>query len=388
MRIITVLDSYPPDLNGGAYFTHRLALELQKRGHDVLVICPSRSLRQAYTTYQGVHLYRVRSWPVWIYRQFRVCWPVFIRQGIEQAIKTFQPDVIHLQGKFFLGSLCFRLGKKRQIPMIATNHFMPENFFHYTHLPHCLKPWFARRCWRPILEMLHQVDAVTTPTKTAAALLERLDNRCHVHAISCGVNLNVFRPHQEAHLLRERLCLPNKPTLLYCGRLDQEKNLDQVITAFAKARQHVDAHFVLTGTGAYESQLKQQVTQSGMTSHVTFAGHLSDAEYPLVYGLANCFVMASTAELQSIVTLEAIASGLPILAVKAMALPELVQSGINGYLFAENDVESLSDLLVNMLSNPEKCQIMGAASRQLAHQHRIEHTLEQYEALYRKVSQS
>lgn len=107
--------------------------------------------------------------------------------------------------------------------MVATNHFMPENFFHYTHLPSYLKPWFARRCWRPILDMLRQVDAVTTPTKTAAALLEALDNRFPVHAISCGVNLNVFRPHQEARPLRLRLGLPNKPTLLYCGRLDQEK---------------------------------------------------------------------------------------------------------------------------------------------------------------------
>ncbi|MCW8399148.1 glycosyltransferase [Legionella sp. PATHC038] len=388
MRVITVLDSYPPDLNGGAYFTHRLALQLQQRGHEVLVICPSRSVRQEYTTYQGVHLYRVRSWPVWIYRQFRVCWPLFIRKGIEQAIRTFQPDVIHLQGRFFLGGICFRLGKKLQIPMVATNHFMPENFFHYTHLPSYLKPWFARRCWRPILDMLRQVDAVTTPTKTAAALLEALDNRFPVHAISCGVNLNVFRPHQEARPLRLRLGLPNKPTLLYCGRLDQEKNLPMVITAFAQARNHVDAHFVLTGTGAYESHLKQHVAQLGMTQHVTFAGYLSDAEYPFIYGLADCFVIASTAELQSIVTLEAIASGLPILAANAMALPELVQPGINGYLFAENDVEGLSQLLMNMLSNQAQCQAMGRASRQLALQHDIEHSLEQYEALYRKVSRS
>lgn len=388
MRIVTVLDSYPPDLNGGAYFTHRLALQLQQRGHDVLVICPSRSLRQEYTTYQGVPLYRVRSWPVWMYRQFRVCWPVFIQQGIEQAITTFQPDVIHLQGKFFLGSICFRLGKKLKIPMVATNHFMPENFFHYTHLPQVLKPWFARRCWHPILDMLSQVDAITTPTKTAAALLEQLDNRHAVHAISCGVNLNVFRPHQEADSLRHRLGLPNKPTLLYCGRLDQEKNLPMVLTAFTKARRHIDAHFVLTGTGAYESHLKQQVAQLGITRHVTFTGYLSDAEYPLIYGLADCFVIASTAELQSIVTLEAIASGLPILAANAMALPELVQSGVNGYLFSEHDVEALSHLLVTMLSNQEQCQIMGKASRQLALKHDIEHTLDQYEELYSKVSQS
>jgi 1,2-diacylglycerol 3-alpha-glucosyltransferase len=388
MRIVIVLDSYPPDLNGGAYFTHRLALQLQQRGHDVLVICPSLSLRQEYSSYQGVNLYRVRSWPVWIYRKFRVCWPLFIHQGIEKAIRTFQPDIIHLQGRFFLGSICFRLGKKLQIPMVATNHFMPENFFHYTHLPSSLKSWFANLCWRPILDMLNQVDAVTTPTKTAAALLKTLDNRLFVHAISCGVNLKVFRPHQDAQALRYRLCLPNKPTLLYCGRLDQEKNLPMVISAFAKALCHVDAHFVLTGTGAYESKLKQQVTHLGITGNVTFTGYLADEEYPLVYGLADCFVIASTAELQSIVTLEAIASGLPILAANAVALPELVQSGVNGYLFSDNDVQGLSQLIIKILSNRELCQIMGHASHQLALQHDIGHTLDQFEELYQQVRQS
>ena len=142
MRILTVLDSYPPDLNGGAHFTHRLAKNLIEFGSEVLVICPSRSLKQGYDNHEGVPLYRVRSWRTGIYQNFRVCWPIGIKNGIAKAIAAFQPDVIHLQGKFFLGNICHQIGLQLKIPMVATNHFMPENFFHYSLLPKRFEPWF------------------------------------------------------------------------------------------------------------------------------------------------------------------------------------------------------------------------------------------------------
>lgn len=388
MRIITVLDSYPPDLNGGAYFTHRLAYHLKKQGQDVLVICPSRSVHQGYSDYEGVHLYRVRSWPIFLYKNFRICWPFFIKKRIKDVIEQFKPDVIHLQGKFFLGGICFRLGQSMNIPMVATNHFMPENFFHYTHLPASFKPWFARLCWRPIIDMLHQVNAITTPTKKAVDLLVCVDSTLKVRAISCGVDLNRFRPLQDATLLRQQLNIPNKPTLLYCGRLDKEKNIPYILDAFTKACSLVDAHCVITGTGAYQAQLKKRVQELGIANQVTFTGYLSDAQYPCVYGLADCFVIASTAELQSIVTLEAIASGLPILAIDAMALPELVTHGINGFLFPEENVQLLSDYIVQLLSNPEKAKAMGEASRQLALTHDIENTILEYETLYKEISKT
>lgn len=385
MRIITVLDSYPPDLNGGAYFTHRLASLLQKRGHEILVICPSKTGKQAYQEYDGVRLYGARSWPVFLYKNFRVCLPFFIKKGILNAIQNFKPDLIHIQGKFILGGICYRAGKKMGLPLIATNHFMPENFFHYTKLPKRFEPWFNRTCWRIIVDMLSQVDAVTTPTQTAAQLLKKAHLRKEVHAISCGVDLQKFKPGQDAQQIRQRFSIPEKPILLYTGRLDQEKNLSMVMHAFQAARQHVDAHFVLTGHGAERRHLEHLVQTLGLKEHVTFTGYLTDDDYPKVHGLAQCFVNACPVELQSIVALEAIASGLPLLAVNAMALPELVSPGVNGYLFAENDVSTLSKYLIELLTDPNKSHQMGRASRQLAEQHDIQQTIERYEALYREI---
>ncbi len=388
MRIITVLDSYPPDLNGGAYFTHRLALALQKKGHQLLVICPSRSLKQGYSDYEGVRLFGVRSWPVLIYKNFRIAWPIFIKKGIEQVIKAFNPDVIHLQGKFFIGGMSYRLGKKMGIPLIATNHFMPENFFHYTYLPQNYTQWFNKKCWSIVLEMLNNVDIVTTPTETAAQLLYKEHIQKKVHVISCGVDLQKFRPHQDAEFLRKRYKIPQKPILLYTGRLDKEKNLDFVLQAFSHACKNIDAHFVIVGRGAEQSRLERLVSTLDLKKQVTFTGYLSDEDYPKIHSLAECFVNAGTAELQSIVALEAIASGLPLLGAQAMALPELIIPGTNGYLFKPGDLSNLTQQLITIFSNHEQRKQMAIESRLIAKKHDLNKTVEHYEQLYQEIVKS
>lgn len=385
MRILTVLDSYPPDLNGGAYFTHRLALGLQKKGHEVLVLCPSQTLKQGYREYEGVRLFGVRSWPVLIYKNFRVAWPIFIKKAIHTAIKEFQPDLIHLQGKFFIGGISYRLGKEMGIPLIATNHFMPENFFHYTYLSSKYKQWFNKKCWAIVLEMLNNVDKVTTPTETAAQLLRKERCKNEVHVISCGVNLKQFHPYQEAEFLRQRYQIPHKPILLYSGRLDKEKNLEFALNAFAQACKQIDLHFVIVGRGAERKHLESLCLTLGIQSKVTFTGYLSDEDYPKIHGLADCFINAGTAELQSIVALEALASGLPLLGAQAMALPELIVHGKNGYLFKPGDLHELTQQLITVFTQHEHRKLMRVESRRIAEQHDLNKTIEQYEYLYQEI---
>lgn len=385
MRILTVLDSYPPDLNGGAYFTHRLAHGLVGRGHDVLVVGPSRGLGEGEFRHEGVRVYGARSWPAVVYPSFRICWPLFIESGVKRALARFRPDVIHLQGKFFLGGICYREGKRLGIPMVATNHFMPENFFHYTHLPAAFLQPFKRWSWDIVLEMLSDVDAVTTPTQRAASLLGEVGLKRTVLPISCGVDCGRFKPGRNADALRKRLGVPMKSTVLYTGRLDREKNLDVVFDAMAQVRKVLDAHLIVTGNGSEREKLAAQAMRLGIERHVTFAGYLADDIYPDVHALADCFVQAGDAELQSIVALEAIASGLPLIAADAMALPELVDDGVNGYLFPPGDVSMLAARLVDVLSRSEQQRAMGLASRARALEHDIAHTVSAYEQLYREV---
>ncbi|MGI0119437.1 glycosyltransferase [Zooshikella sp. RANM57] len=385
MKILTVLDSYPPDLNGGAYFTHRLAQSLVHRNHDVLVICPSRTMKSCYDTYEGVNLFRVRSFPALIYKNFRVCWPIFIRKEIEKAILKFNPEVIHLQGRFFLGDICSKVGEKFHIPMVATNHFMPENFFHYTHLPLKVEKYFNELAWLWVKKMFEKAVLYSTPTKTAAELLRKLNLPGEILPISCGVDLEIFKPREKNTLLAKRFGLKNIPTVLYAGRLDKEKNIDTIIYAIKEVNKTVECQLIITGVGNEYNEILKLVKKLAIDDKVYFTKYLSNAEYPHVFSLVDCFIHAGTAELQSIVTLEAVASGLPIVAANAMALPELVIEGDNGFLFEPHDYKQAAACLLKIIKDNNLITKIKERSRCLAYKHSIQKTTECYEKLYLKA---
>lgn len=383
MRILQVLDSYPPDLNGGAYFTHRLSRQLVQMGHEVLVVCPSRGLGTHYDHFEGVPLLRVRSYPAVLYGNFRVCWPLWIRGSIESAIDRFQPQVIHLQGRFFLGNVVMWHGARNGIPMVVTNHFMPDNFFHYTGLPERLRDPFNRKAWAWVKEMFDLAQVWSTPTASAASLL-RSNGFVEkpIHAVSCGVDLERFfpRPKSAAHGLN--VPQSSLPTILYAGRLDKEKNLPLVLQAVAVLQKTLPCRLLIVGTGARRSHLESLAESLGISERVHFSGYLTDDDYPLAFALGDCFVHAGTAELQSIVTLEALASGLPIVAARAVALPELVDEQRNGFLFDAGNVGQLCNGLLRVLGDPFLNHQFRAHSRTIASRHSLAATASTYCALY------
>jgi glycosyltransferase involved in cell wall biosynthesis len=118
-----------------------------------------------------------------------------------------------------------------------------------------------------------------------------------------------------------------------------------------------------------------------------FTGFVDDADLPGAYAAADVFVNAGTAELQSLVTLEAMASGLPVLGAQASALPHLVHHEHNGYLFPPGDADALADHLITVLSNPVKAKTMGVRSRAIAGQHDVAATVAAFERLYAMRSQ-
>jgi len=386
MKIVQVLDSYPPDLNGGAYFTHRLSKELTEMGHEVLVICPSRSRSTHEDVYDGVSLFRVRSYPALLYKNFRVCLPYGIKDTIAQTLDRFDPDVVHLQGRFVLGAICMRYAEVKKIPMVATNHFMPENFFHYTGLPIFLRDFFARISWRWVKGMFDKAQIWTTPTQSAAELLRANGFLAKpIHAISCGIDLTRFKPRRKDANPSPFVPTSPLPTLLYAGRLDKEKNIPVVLRALQLVLKQKPCRLVIVGDGAEKKVLTALVLQLGLEQHVFFCGYLSDDEYPTIFGVADCFVHAGTAELQSIVTLEAVASGLPVVAARAVALPELVHHGINGFVFEPFDEHEAANLILKILNNSALQNQMQQASLRLAQEHSIHTTGQRFTDLYKQL---
>jgi glycosyltransferase involved in cell wall biosynthesis len=166
---------------------------------------------------------------------------------------------------------------------------------------------------------------------------------------------------------------------LFVGRLDPEKNVDQLVRALIHAP---DVHADIVGDGSCRAQLHDLAHEIGVADRVTFHGVVTDAELVHAYRSSHIFCMPGTAELQSIATLEAMAAGLPVVAADAMALPHLVRPGRNGYLYRPGNASELGTYLSILAGNPDRRTAMGAAGRRIAAEHSITRTLDTFGRIY------
>ncbi|MEV8637699.1 glycosyltransferase [Streptosporangium sp. NPDC051023] len=382
-RVLIATDTYPPDVNGTSYFTHRLACGLAERNNEVYVVCTSDEGPARIEHVDGVTIHRLRSAPLLVHPTMRFSVPT----RLDRLMDELTPDVVHVQGHFVVGRAAISAARRAGVPVIATNHFMPDNLFQFAHIPGPLRERAANLAWRDFNRIFSRVDRVTTPTKIAAGLLTGRRFTRSVEAVSCGIDLERFHPHAEPKAwARKAFDLPDRDTVLFVGRLDEEKRLDELIRALPYVLNETDAQIALVGTGGQRAVLEKLAHRIGVGERVFFLGFVPDETIPQVYAAADVFAMPSIAELQSIATLEAMATALPVVAADAMALPHLVRPGENGRLFTPGDVRGLARHLSDLLGSPQTRAGMGTASRAIAMTHDHQASLARFEAIYQEVA--
>jgi 1,2-diacylglycerol 3-alpha-glucosyltransferase len=382
MKVLIASDTYYPHVNGASYFTQRLAAALTERGHEVGVIAPSLTVNDDTLLRGEVHIFGVRSYPVYIVPKFRFVLPWVISRRIERVIDEFKPDIVHIQMHFPISRTALAAARKRGIPVVATNHFMPDNITHYMHMPDPVTRAINSAMWSDASHTLGKAHAISAPTQTSVDLMQPQISK-QIQVISNGIDLERFNPRNDPTLAREKYALPAIPMLLSVCRLDKEKNVDVVLHAVKKALSQVDFHFVIAGHGAEGPKLRKLRDMLGLEKKVTFAGFVPDALLPSLYAASDCFVIAGTAELQCIVAMEAMATGVPVLGARAVALPELVHNGENGYLFEPGDSNELAQRIVDVFNNSDTRKRMGQKSLEIISQHDINTVLETFENFYR-----
>ncbi len=379
MRILYTLDLYRPSIDGVGVSIERQAQGLAGRGHDVAIVAPGDQLADREETEGDIRVYRVKAVKVLVDR-WRL--PVMPRQSLERVITTFAPNVVVVNLPFMLNLVASHLARRHNIPLVGITGTMPEWLLNSFGLLRPFSKLLYPRLWRWITAYYNRCDLVVGVTPTALGYLKDHGLTKPARVISNGVQLDKFCPGVRDEELADRLGVPDKPTVLYAGRLDAEKRMDVWVKAIPHVLREVDAHFIIGGDGVDRRKLEDMVAEMGVSQHVTFPGFLDDEEYRRLYSLANVFAIASPAELQSIVSLEAASSGLPIVAVNAGALPELVQQGRNGFLFDQEDSEQMARYIVRLLADPVQCRRMGRESRVIACQHDLKHTVREYEKVY------
>ncbi len=381
MKVLIASDAYYPMVSGSSYFVQRFADILAAAGHEVAVLASGQGMT-ATDAYRGkVRVFSVPAMPTPV-PGFYLALPFFINRSINEAIDTFKPDVVHIQMHFAIARAALHAARRRGIAVVATNHFMPDNLTHYLHLPNAITNQIHRLAWADAARVFRKAHALSAPTKTAVGLMQpQLDK--HMWPISNGIDLKLFNPHNDPAAARATYNLPHKPILLFVGRLDKEKNVDLVLRAIAVARKNADFHFVAAGQGVEKAKLQKLSTELGIDDCVTFTGFVPNELLPSLYAASDAFIIAGTAELQCIVAMEAMATGLPVLGADAFALPELVHDGKNGFLFEPGDVQGLAEKIIKLMGNAEMRKQMGAESLNIIAGHDISITLEQFEDLYR-----
>lgn len=385
LKIVIACDTFPPDINGAARFAERLAAGLARHGNEVHVLASSydnfSGARTEYYENSAVVVHRLKSYRLLQHKTLRYVWPIGLRSHIEQILREVKPIALHIQSHLIVGRFAVRAARHTGVKLIATNHIMPENLIKYSFVPGWLQKPVMKLAWKDAGRILRKMDAVTTPTRRAADLLERAANVSGVLAISCGIDAAKFA---------NQVPTSNKePIFLFLGRLDDEKRIHILLRAVAQLKEFPSVRVELVGDGGERENLERLAIELGISDRVAFLGHVADKDLPAAYERCTAFVMPSIAELQSIATMEAMASGRPVIGADAMALPHLIHDGDNGYLFPPDDVDALAERLRRILvADQTELNRMSENSLHLIQSHDIERTILIFEDLYRGIGES
>jgi 1,2-diacylglycerol 3-alpha-glucosyltransferase len=384
MRILLLSHGYPPTISGVTVVVQKLARALVSHGHQVAVLTASESNRPYRSEDQGVQLIRTPSFhnPIWSEGPI----PALTNRSFNRLVTDFRPDVIHTHENFILALQLARVRGRLKVPTVVSCHAVPD--FVAQFLPRI--PWLdqavVRLVWFYMVRVLNSFDVAVFPTQTHRDLF--LDQGLAIRpvVISNGVDTNRFHPpNGQFEDVDRRYQLPAGQRILFVGRLCQDKNLETLIRAMPEISARKRAHLLLVGRGDHRPGLEELVQERRLQDNVHFLGYVPEADLPAIYRASNLFAITSKVEVQSIPTLQALVSGLPVVAADSGALPELVRHGVNGYLAPADDPRAVGQAALQILKNPSRIKQFGQASIAIGRQHAEAYTFKAFMDLYQQL---
>jgi glycosyltransferase involved in cell wall biosynthesis len=301
---------------------------------------------------------------------------------INKVIRENKFDVIHIQEPGSLGVCALILSKIYKIPTVGMLHFTPEQVGRM--LPG--KPEFLAK---PVMEayikfIYNKYTAIAVPTQTFVDFLKSVGINRPIEVVSNGVDTNKFYQGSTNLKLRQKYGISESDiAFFFLGRLDGDKNAATLVKAMPYTDENV--RLVIVGNGKLKESLYKLADDLKVSGKITWVEHITDAEMPDFYHLADVFTIVSPYEVQSIVTLQALASGLPVICARRGALPELCHDGANGYLVDAYGYKDLAQKM-NTLAEDKSMRIkFGEESRKISLAHHKPDVLHRLELLYEKV---
>lgn len=331
MNIGLFTDTYYPQINGVATSVLMLKENLEELGHEVYVFTTTDPKASG----KEINVYRVPSIPFVSSRRLGM----FYNHRLAKLIRRADLDIIHTHTEFSLGIFGREMARELKIPFLHTYHTIYEDYTHYIIKAVALES-IAKMAARKIsINFCNSANAVIVPTKKVEELLLSYGVKKNIFIIPTGIRLDKFSKYNykydKIQNLRTTLGIgANEKCLLYVGRVSKEKNIEEILIAmkfYLKYRKNVK--FVIIGDGPEKSNLENMAKEIGIKQQTMFIGEKSWDEIGMYYQIGDAFISASQSETQGLTYIEALASGLPVVAKADECLEDVVQNDVNGYTF-------------------------------------------------------
>ncbi len=388
MRIAIFSDQFYPELSGVVDSIIALGKELAKRGHDVHFYVPRYSERD----YQKVGLHekdsefgekigitRISSFPLASPSgQGRIVMPM--PWDWRRAV-AFKPDIIHTQMFGGIGLDAIMAARKLRIPLVGTNHTAVRAYREFYPIQ---QEWFANLFLKYANWYYGKCNFVTAPSYSVLEEMQQFGFKTACRALSNPIDTETFRSLPNKEWLRKQFGF-SKNTIMFASHLSAEKNIDVVIRALPLVKKEVpDAELAIAGKGPSENDLKKLAIELSIKDSVKFLGFLNKPSLAEAYNASKAFAIASTAETQSMVTMQAMATGLPIIAANARALPEYV-SEKNGFLVEPGSVQKFAEKMIYLLKHPSIGKKLGENGRKSTLLFSVPEISRAWEKIYEKA---
>lgn len=344
MKIVFLTNTYLPHVGGVARSVSSFAMHYRKLGHRVLIVAPEFS----DVPENEEDVIRVPAIQNFNGSDFSVALP--IPTGLTESIKEFGPDVIHSHHPFLLGSTAVRLARYLNVPLVFTHHTLYEQYTHYV-------PGDSTNLQKFVIELATRYanlcDQVFAPSESIRDLITERGVTTPIDVVPTGVELRKFSAGKGERFRSKNNIPDNAFVIGHMGRLAPEKNLDFLCQAVSRVmKKNPKVWFLVVGTGSSEDKVRAYFKKAKLDDRMRMAGVLQAQGLADALAAMNLFAFTSQSETQGMVLTEAMATGLPVVALDASGAREVVEDGVNGRLVMKATLPAYTKALEDVVTLP------------------------------------
>lgn len=384
MRVAIFSDNFYPELSGVSDSIISLAKELSQRGHFIHFYVPyysPKDFAKSKFAHGEIDLgpnVEVTRFPSFYFGAGSGQGRMVITNPFHTAAKDFNPDVVHTQMFFGVGLEALLAARRLHKPLVGTNHTAIKSFLIYNPIK---AGWTDNLILKYVNWYYERCIIVTAPSRSVFKEMEETGFKKKGIPLSNPIETAIFKPLTNRATLSKKFGFGSQ-AIIHAGRLARERDVAVMIRALPLVKHSVpDAELVFAGRGVDEPEFRKLAVELGVGDSVKFLGFVDQSDLVKVMNAGKVFAITSTSDTQSMVTMQAMACGLPVVGVNARALPEYIKPA-NGFIVEPGDHVALAKRLIEILKDPALQKKLGNGGRKEALQYSPEKIADRWEKIY------